>query len=84
MIENHVRVTIKAGKREWSVSPGLDVGHREDTLGGSSLELSLKRLRNSLPGGQGQGEHSWHGEELTQKHEGVKQHGMVWSIQSSV
>ena len=58
-----VHVAIEAGKRAQSVSPVLDLRRREDTLGESSLELSLQRRRNRLPRGQGQGEHSRQGKE---------------------
>lgn len=61
LIENHVHVRLEAGKGVWSISPGLEGGLKEDTLGEMSPELSLKRLRKSLPGGQGQGEHTGQG-----------------------
>ena len=54
---------LEAQKRMWSISPGLEAGLRKDTLGERSLELSLKRLRKSVPDRQCQGEHSRQGTE---------------------
>lgn len=61
LIENHCM--LEAQKRVWSISPGLEVGLKKDTLGERSLELSLKRLRKSVPDRQCQGEHSRQGTE---------------------
>lgn len=54
-------------KRGWSLSPGLHVALRKDTPGELSLELSLKTLRKSLPGGLCQGEHPRQEEKLDTK-----------------
>lgn len=38
MIKTHVHVRIEAGKRVWSISAGLEMGNRKDTLGKAFMD----------------------------------------------